>query len=224
MPKKKDGFQPKDSQIAAAGEDVAWEYLCVHLAALEMTKGHPHPVNHLVEQAFLVHVRSMAEFFWNGVAAFRLSPNSAPISRTKDDVYAVDFCSDVRWCERHFGRHKFGDTELIKVINKTLSHMTYSRRLDREIGDAFVGYLHVDGTVKLMRRTWEKFLESISPRFRRPECTQDIEYWIHWHSKEWPLKLPQIESEFERRSQELSQREPPSEWTLNQTPDGPLEP
>ena len=208
----------------AAGEDVAWEYLCVHLAALEMTKGHPHPVNHLVEQAFLVHVRSMAEFFWSGVADFRCRPNSGPISRKKDDIYAVDFCSDVRWCEERFGSPKFRDTKLIKAINKTLSHMTYSRRLDSEIDVAFVGYRYLDGTVKLMRRTWEKFIESISPNYLRPQCSQDIQYWIDRHTKDWTLKLPEIESEFGRRSNELSQKGPPCEWTLNQTPDGPLEP
>ena len=216
MPKQK--FQPCAKQIIAAGKDVSWEYLSLHLAALEMTKGLRHPLNHLVEHAFLVHFRSLAEFFSGGVDEFRQGTAlSLPLARSEDDIYAVDFCSKVLWCEKHFS----GGTKLIKAINKTRSHMTYSRRLDSdsEIDVVFVGDHDLHGTVKLMRHTWEKFLQSISPNYLRPTCSEDIQYWIDRHTEKWEQKLPEIQDEFENWCQKEA-RERPDSFLLNQTPDG----
>jgi hypothetical protein len=157
-----------DEQTRSASEDVAWEYVALLAAALEIVKPADTPANHVAQDAFLVHVRNLAEFFWRGVKNF---DPAVPIQRddeNHDDIYAVDFCSEPRWCARPFGDLKFGDTKLIWAINKTLSHMTYSRRLPclpSQIDVVFDAHKHVHGTFELIRQTWENFLESISPKF-----------------------------------------------------------
>jgi hypothetical protein len=169
---------------------------------------------HLVEQAFLVHVRSLAEFFREGVDKFGQGPS--PAQRNNDNIRAVDFCDEVRWCKKPFGK----DTKLIRAINKTLSHMTYSRRLETEIDVVFDGHFHVHGTVKLISRTWRAFLDSVSPKFLNPLCQEDIHFWLDKHTLEWPIRFSELENEFEQWNQRWA-RECPEYWLLNQTPDGP---
>src|SRR5258708_23867299 len=53
---------------------------------------------------------------------------------------------------------------LMIAINKTLSHVTYSRDRAARGHVHFEGYEHVHGTVKQMRRTWGDFLKSMNPR------------------------------------------------------------
>ena|SRR2546422_10931924 len=111
------------------------------------------------------------------------------------------------------------DRNLIKAINKTLSHMTYSRDPASKSHAHFEGYLHLHGTVKLMRQTWGDFLKSVKPQFLQPQCPEDIHYWLVEHTKKWPVKFSGLESEFEARAQ---QRAHDCSWILNQTPDGPV--
>jgi hypothetical protein len=151
----------------------------------------------------------------------------SPPERPKDNIYAVDYCLSVGWKPEMFGK----DTELIRAINKTLSHMTYSRDQTSENHAHFEGYSHLHGTVKLMRRTWEEFLKSIKPEFLHPENPKDIHYWLNYHTRNWKVSIPSrggerldfsaLESQFETRVNELA-RERPDYWVLNETPDGPV--
>ena len=80
-------------------------------AALEMATGPDVPINHLVQEAFLVHVRNLAQFFLLGVAEFKKDPLNL-VGRTNDNIYADDFCHSVKWSETPFGK----GTKLIRAI------------------------------------------------------------------------------------------------------------
>jgi hypothetical protein len=204
---------PNPDEIKSASKDVAWEYVTLLGAALEMAKGPGPPINHFAQEAFLVHVRNLAEFFREGIQAFKKA--QAPPKRPQDNIYAVDFCSSVGWRPEAFGC----DRTLIKAINKTLSHMTYSRDSASKSHARFEGYLHLHGTVKLMRETWAEFLKSVKPEFLQPHYTNDIHYWLNEHTKEWPVRFSDIGSEFEGRAQHWVHN---GNWMLSQTPDGPV--
>jgi hypothetical protein len=214
MRTRKSPGTPTASQIEKALKDIAWEYAAMVAAALEIAKGPEAPTNHLVQEAFLVHVRNLAEFFRLGVKEFKKTP-AVLVPRSDDNVYAVDLCHSVLWSEAPFD----GSTRLIKAINKTLSHITYSRDLTSgvsEIDSVFDGYLHVHGTVNLIRRTWEKFLQSVRPEYVRPLCPMDIQYWLDEHTKKWSVQFSDLGNEFERRAKGWSH------WKLNETPDGTI--
>ncbi len=202
---------PTPDQIKSASKDVAWEYAALLGAALEMAAGHEEPLNHEVQESFLTHVRNLAVFFRSGVKEFRQNP-SAPVPRGENDIYAVDFCASVQWDETPFHKKK----KLLMAINKTLSHMTYSR--DRAATDHahFEGYEHVHGTVRLMSRTWGDFMKSLSPDYMRPLCPLDIAHWLDVHTRNWRIKFSSLETEFERCAKSSPH------WKLNQTPDGPI--
>jgi hypothetical protein len=108
----------------------------------------------------------------------------------------------------------------MKAIDKTLSHMTYSRNLTpsgvSEIVLAFDGCKHVHGTVNLIRRTWDKFTQSVKPEYMRPQYPTDIRYWLDEHTKDWSVNFSALENEFESRATGWSH------WKLNETPDGPI--
>lgn len=158
-----DAPPPSDDDIKKASKDVAWEYVALLGAALEMANAHGEPINHLVQEAFLAHVRNLAEFFRGGVPAFQI--DQTPPERAQDNVYAVDFCLSVGWKPEPFSY----DKTLIRAINKTLSHMTYSRDRGSKSHAHFDGCEHVHGTVKLMRQTWKEFLKSVRPQFLQPQ-------------------------------------------------------
>jgi len=163
-----------------------------------------------VQGVFLVHLRSLGEFFRNGVEEFR-KDSSVPPARFNDDIYAVDFCHSVLWDETTFHEK----TKLIRAINKTLFHMTYSRDLKSEIDVAFDASLHVHGTVRLMRNTWDKFLNSM-----RHEHKADLDRWLHQHTRAddaYGLRVPL--ADFDRHFEGQVNRLLP-QWRLNQTPDG----
>lgn len=202
-------MRPNSDQTKRASKDVAWEYVTLLGAALEMVKGPKAPINHLAQEAFLVHVRNLAEFFREGIEEFE--KNSAPPDRA-GYIYAVDFCDFVGWRPEPFD----GGSKLIKVINQSLSHMTYGRESTATGHVQFEGYEHVHGIVKLMRVTWEDFLRSIKPQYLQPQYREDIRYWLVEHTKEWSVNFSNLESKFEGAVKR--QRS----WTLNLTPDGPV--
>jgi hypothetical protein len=195
-------MRPNSDQIKRASKDVAWEYVTLLGAALEMAKGSKAPLNHLVQEAFLVHVRNMAEFFREGVTEFE--KNNAPPDRA-GYIYAVDFCDSVGWQWKPFD----GGSKLIKVINQSLSHMTYGRDSNVAGHIHFEGREHVHGIVKLMRNTWGDFLKSVKPQFLQPQYREDIRYWLVEHTKEWSVTFGNLESNFE----EAVKRQ--TGWTLN---------
>ena len=207
-------MKPDDGQIKSASKDVAWEYGTMLAAALEMANAHGSPINHLVQEAFLAHVRNLAEFFRDGIQEFEKV--QAPPERSRDKIWAVDFCLSVGWKPENFSK----DRKLIKAINKTLSHMTYSRDRASESHAHFEGYSHLHGTVKLMRQTWGDFLKSVNPQFLHPENPKDIRYWLNYHTRDWEVKFGVLEDQFETRVNELARQSP--DWVLNQTPDGPV--
>jgi hypothetical protein len=213
---------PTDDQIKKASKDVAWEYVAMLAAAREMANGHvpgepieeaflTSPINSLIQDAFLVHARNLAEFFHEGVEAFKKAPGPPP--RRNDNIYAVDFCRSVSWQSEPFDRNK----KLIKAINKTLSHMTYSRARTSKNRAFFEGAEHVHGTVQLISRTWGNFIISVRPELLQPQCAEDIHFWLAEHTKGWPVKFSDLEREFEAHAQ---QRVLDCKWELNRTPDG----
>jgi hypothetical protein len=120
---------------------------------------------------------------------------------------------------------------LIKAINKTLSHMTYSRDRASQSHAHFEGRSHLHGTVKLMRQTWGDFMKSVRPQFLNPENPEDIHYWLSHHTRDWQVEFGVLEGQFERRVNELvretedwERRGVPvtNKWKLNHTPDGPV--
>ena len=117
---------PTKQQVHDALKHVAWEYTSL-LAAVLPPMAYDTPTNHQMQESFLLHLRNLAEFFYEGVAEFRTNPAGAlgPLPRRNDNIHAVDFCRRVMWDEKPF--HK--DSKLRRAINKTLSHMTYSRDL-----------------------------------------------------------------------------------------------
>ena len=202
---------PSEDDIKKASKDVAWEYVALLGAALEMANAHGAPINHLVQEAFLAHVRNLAEFFREGIQAFQ----GQPPPRSRDNIFAVDFCSSVGWEPEPYGN----DKNLIRAINKTLAHMTYSRDRGSASHAHFEGSLHVHGTVKLLRQTWNEFLKSVKPQFLQPHCREDIPYWLAEHTKMWPVKFSEYEGAFENA---VKHRAIDCRWKLNQTPDGPV--
>lgn len=143
-------------------------------------------------------MRNLAEFFREGVPAFRKAP--VPPSRDRDNIYAVDFCFALGWHPKPFAH----DRELIKAINKTLSHMTYSRDRAAKTHAQVEGHSHLHGTVKLLRQTWGDFLKSIRPEFLQPQNPQDIHYYLNYHTRNWSTKFGELEAEFEARVKQLA--------------------
>ena len=200
---------PSEEQKQNAPEHVAWEYVSLLAAAQQMAIGHGAPLNHQVQEAFLVHLRNLAEFFNKGVNKFKENP-VAPPERNRDDIYAVDLCSSVTWDESPFAH----STQLRRSIDKTLSHMTYSRDLksgSSEITVAFDGQLHLHGTVNLVRRTWEFFLEDLHPQYR-----DGLLQWLDMHAAGMGVSLNGFYAEFDERAKMWKH------WEFNRTPDGSI--
>jgi hypothetical protein len=161
----------KDDELKRVLKHPAWEYTMFLAGAIGMTSPHGSPVNHQVAEAFLVHARNLSDFFYQGVEQFRRNGGWVPRSEDHDDIYAVDFCDRVCWDET-----PFGESSLRTSINKTLSHLTYSRDLTpggrSKIVTLFDGLKHLHGTVVLFRQAWDQFAGtassrgSISPKFK----------------------------------------------------------
>ncbi|HEY6343617.1 MAG TPA: hypothetical protein VIY49_19145 [Bryobacteraceae bacterium] len=195
--------------IVSASEHVAWEYTALLAAAAQMAEGHGPPINHEVQESFLVHVRNLAEFFHKGVGKFRRDRSVPPV-RSRDNIYAVDLVTAVSWNESLFDP----GTKLRRAIDKTLSHMTYSRDLrsgQSEIDVAFEARLHAHGTVKLLRRTWFLFWDDL-----RPDVRASAESWMRTHADGLALSLQTFDADFEARVRRLRT------WKLDITPDGPV--
>ena len=77
---------PTKTQIRNAPKHIAWEYVALLTAAQQTAEGHPPPINHQVEEAFLVHLRNLAEFFHQGAAEFKKNPAVLP-RRQRDNIY-----------------------------------------------------------------------------------------------------------------------------------------
>jgi len=184
-----------------------YEYVAFLSAALKMAdvpKPPQLPVNVLLQDAFLAHLRNLSELFHQGVKQFK-QHRSHPVERPRDDIYAVDFCGAVTWDETPFAP----DSRLRKAINKTLSHLTYSRDLNAPrsgIEIAFDGKDHAHGTVKLVMRTWNDFMLGVSPEYRPA-----VERCLRDQAAGWKLQLDRFEAEFDRRVRRWG-------WRMNNTP------
>jgi len=194
---------PNEDQIRSAPQHIAWEYVALLAAALPPKEPHETPVNHQVQESLLLHVRNLAEFFYSGTRDFK----GTPPSRGKDNMYAVDLCSKVGWDAAPLGP----DTKLLRALNKTLSHLTYSRVLDSpqsEIDVAFDGPTHVHGTVVLMRKTWDAFMESVWPKYEPL-----VRSWLQQQADGLKLSLGDFDQNFENAARRW-------QWRLHETPDG----
>lgn len=194
-------WMPSADAIKSAPKDIAWEFAAMLAAALQMAKGCKGPTNHQSQEVFLLHVRNLAEFF---------------CSKTKrsdllDNIYAVDFCSAQTWSISDFQ----GNTKLMRAINKTLSHMTYSRSPFPET-DRFEGCLHAHGTVTLMRRTWADFLKVLRPEFHAA-LLQELQKHTRVDDP-WGLRpLNDFGVKFDKLVTDHG-------WRLDETPNGPISP
>ena len=203
---------PTHEQKLSAPDHVTWEYVSLLAAAQQMAEDHRPPINHLVQEAYLVHLRNLAEFFDKGVTAFKEN-QGVPPARDRDNIYAVDLCRSVKWDAKPFSPK----TRLRRAIDKTLSHMTYSRDLSSgfsEIGVAFHGPSHVHGTLMLVRRAWEKFLDSLDPQY-----TESVAQWLDTHAEHMGVSLGSFYTQFDQKAKHWQHC---ADWHLNETPDGPI--
>lgn len=198
-------LKPTDEQIRNAPQHIAWEYVAFLAAAQPPPKPHESPVNHQVQESFLLHARNLAEFFCAETKNF----TGTPPERGKDNIYAVNLCSRVGWDAALFAP----TTKLVRALNKTLSHLTYSRNLgspESEIDVAFDGPTHTHGTVRLVRRTWDKFMESLQPKHEAA-----LKSWIQEQANGLRVSLRDFDQEFEAGAGRWG-------WHLRETPDGPI--
>jgi len=207
---------PKKRQVHDALKHVAWEYAALLAAALRaadlLAVAYETPVNHQRQESFLLHLRNLAEFFQEGTAEFRNNPAGAlgPLPRGNDNIHAVDFCCKILWDEKPFDPK----TKLRRALNKTLSHLTYSRDLNSgtsEIDIAFDGPSHTHGTVLLMRRTWDEFVKSL-----RVEYQAELTSWLETQAAGLKLSLSTFDDQFDKWARQWPH------WRLNETPDGPI--
>ncbi|MGA2328993.1 MAG: hypothetical protein ABSH05_22220 [Bryobacteraceae bacterium] len=200
---------PTEEQRQNAPEHVAWEYVALLAAAQQVAAGYGPPLNHQVQEAFLVHLRNLAEFFHKGVAQFRRNPEVPP-QRNRDNIYAVDLCSSVTWDESPFDP----STRLRRAIDKTLSHMTYSRDLksgSSEITVAFDSQLHLHGTLVQVRRTWEAFVRALHPQYRN-----GLMQWLDKFAGDMGVSLNGFYADFDERAKRWGY------YHFNHTPDGSI--
>lgn len=202
-------YQPQPDEIERASKDVAWEYVAFLGAAYEMARGLGPPSNHIAQDAFLVHTRTLAEFFRGGISEFQRT--GKPPTRRDNTIFAVDFCESVGWQPAPFGSR----TKLVIAINQSLSHPSYSRHSSATGHLTFDGSLHVHGTVVLISRAWENFLKVVRPEFLSPTLSEDIPFWLVEHTKNWRVisyELLNI-NKFEEAARQWN-------WKFNETPDG----
>jgi len=198
---------PTQELIQSAPEHVAWEFVALLAAAHQMAMPHRPPRNHQAQEAFLVHLRNLAEFFHSGVAQFKANLGVL-VSRRHDNIFAVDLCESVKWDETPFHKR----TRLRRAIDKTLFHITYSRNLRSgvsEIDIAFDGRLHLHGTIRMIRHAWDGFIDSL-----RPDCRAELDRWVGQHSRDMLPSLNTFDVDFERMARGWSH------WRFNETPDG----
>ncbi|MGA3316542.1 MAG: hypothetical protein ABSC64_08890 [Candidatus Korobacteraceae bacterium] len=190
-------FTPTQKQVHDAVEHVAWEYAMFLAAALPKARYGP-PVNHQTQESFLVHLRNLAEFFHQGTAEFRGNPAGAlgPLPRGNDNIHAVDFCYKIGWDEKRLHT----DTKLRRAINKTLSHLTYSRDLSSglsEIDMPFDGPKHTHGSVVLIRRAWDGFMQSV-----RVEYQTELTSWVEKRATDLGISLKTFDDRFDKWAKE----------------------
>jgi hypothetical protein len=127
-------------------DHVAYEYVMLYAAAVEMTMPHSPPVNHLVQEAFLIHTRNLLSFFLLGG------------SNRDDDITIATFCQKVQVPDKEEAK------QLRNAIDKTVAHLTKSRIVDRENPKIapFNGPQHLHGTVTFVQEHWEKFLSALA--------------------------------------------------------------
>jgi hypothetical protein len=149
------------------------------------------------------------EFFHEGTAEFRSSSAGAlgPLPRGNDNVHAVDFCCKILWDEKRFDPN----TKLRRALNKTLSHLTYSRDVGSglsEIDVAYDGPSHTHGTVILVRRIWDAFVDSL-----RAEYRTELADWLEKQATGLKLSISGFDDQFDKWARRWG-------WRLNETPDG----
>ena len=138
-------------------------------------------------------MRNLAEFFCKGVTKFRSAPGTAVRrEEERDNIYAIDFCTEVKWKPALLER----DTKLRRAIDKTLSHMTYSRDLrGSQLDIAFDGRFHAHGTAKLRLQTWRNFRLAM-----RADLGDALDEWISRHATGLEIAVDKTLRKFEERA------------------------
>ncbi|GIU79321.1 MAG: hypothetical protein KatS3mg005_2559 [Bryobacteraceae bacterium] len=174
-------------------DHVAYEYVMLNAAAVEMTKPHLPPVNHLVQVAFLVHARCILDFFLLGIDGPR-----------KDDITIRDFC--IEKVETPGVEEKA--KRLRKAIDKTVAHLTKSRKVDGNNPEIapFRGPQHLHGTVTFVHEHWEKFLSALAPQLR--EC---VGHRVNELAGEMNVNIRDVAAKLERAASH-------PDWTKNTLP------
>lgn len=145
-------------------EHVTYEYVSMLAGAWEMTQPrHTLPVNVLLQDATLTHVRALAEFF-----SHRTPLGFQPaIDCDRPDLRACLYCASIGWKPKKFVR----SSNLMRAIDKCVSHLSLARMVGDPrfgLGTPWHGPTHLHGTVRLMLDTWEGFEISMLPKFRPP--------------------------------------------------------
>ena len=142
-------------------EHVTYEYVSLLAGAWEMTEPHMLPVNVLLQDATLTHIRTLAEFF-----SHRTPLGIQPaIDSDRPDLRACLYSTSIDWEPKVFVRA----SNLMQAIDKCVAHLSLARIVGDPrfgLGTPWNGPAHLHGTIRLMLDTWEGFETSILPQFR----------------------------------------------------------
>ncbi len=173
-------------------DHVAYEYVMMLSAAEQMGIEHPPPVNHLIQTAFLTHLRVLALFFERSTEKNEKEKRKD----VGDDICAFQIVdksplSTIGWDGGPFV--KGGSLRI--AINKTVSHLTQKRILSEDSVDSiapFSGPKHLHGAVSLIRKTWNTFNQCLTPQVR---C--ELSEKVHRAATNMNLDLLTFDARFE---------------------------
>jgi hypothetical protein len=178
---------PDSPRLTRGLQDLAHEFVSCLAAAQEMQNSkHETPVNHLIQDAFLVHYRALREFFRG--------------SEDKDNVQAVHCVDCVAWNLAPF-QSRCG---IEVAINKCLSHLTYSRDPelpDTEMTISWDGPSHLVGAVRVLLEAWGKFTDHILP-----DLKQAFQHELEKKAGEYRLDIEAFKRDYEIRARRLRHR------------------
>lgn len=170
---------------------VCYTYVAFLAGALQMLRPHPCPVNVLIQDATLVHLRALAEFF-----QFRQGDALGPPSRINEErpnLRAQYYCDRPPcWTSKHFQRKP--PSNLMMALDRGLAHLSLGRALSdacHRIRVPWHGPAHLHGAVMLILDTWDAFLRCINPCFEN-----DIASGLKRHEHGFEVSLSEFRNRF----------------------------
>jgi len=179
------------AQLEAGLKHVCYEHVSLLAGAWEMTNpAHVRPINLLIQDATLVHLRAMAEFF-------HFSPDDGPLPKTlprdRPDAKAIFYCQTAAWNPLQFDR----SSKLMKALDKCLAHLSLARELTIQnvgLSVAWDGPTHLHGTMKLMLTTWDQFQIAVLPQFvaTLDRCLKEAEKTVDFSITDFDLRFDAV--------------------------------